>query len=72
MEPVYLFFAEGTEEVEALTVVDILRRVGIETHIVSVTGEEIVAGAHGIRVKTDMLAEEVDYAQKHRDHATKR
>ena len=39
MDKVYLFCAEGTEEVEALTVVDILRRVGIDTHIVSITNE---------------------------------
>lgn len=63
MNTVYLFFAEGTEEVEALTVVDILRRVGIDTRIVSVTGDRTVAGAHGINVVTDMLAEEVDYSQ---------
>lgn len=63
MEPVYLFFAEGTEEVEALAVVDILRRAGIETKIVSVTGDLIVAGAHGIRVEADMLAEEADFSR---------
>lgn len=62
METVYLFFAEGTEEVEALAVVDILRRAGVETRIVSVTDERTVTGAHGIRVEADMLAEEVDYA----------
>lgn len=63
MEPVYLFFAEGTEEVEALAVVDILRRAGIETRIVSVTGERVVTGAHGIRVVTDLLAEEADFSR---------
>ncbi|MCD8317389.1 MAG: DJ-1/PfpI family protein [Paraprevotella sp.] len=62
MEPVYLFFAEGSEEVEALAVVDILRRAGVDTRIVSVTGEKMVSGAHGIRVEADLLAEEVDYA----------
>ena len=36
MKPVYLFFAEGSEEVEALAVVDILRRAGIDIKIVSV------------------------------------
>lgn len=63
MEPVYLFFAEGTEEVEALAVVDILRRAGIDTRIVSVTGEKMVAGAHGIKVEADMLVEEADFAK---------
>ena len=46
METVYLFFAEGSEEVEALAVVDILRRAGVETRIVSVTGDKMVTGAH--------------------------
>ena len=55
METVYLFFAEGSEEVEALAVVDILRRAGVETRIVSVTGDKMVSGAHGIRVEADML-----------------
>lgn len=63
MEPVYLFFAEGTEEVEALAVVDILRRAGVETHIVSVSGGRTVAGAHGIRVEADMMAEDVDFSK---------
>lgn len=63
MDKVYLFFAEGTEEVEALTVVDILRRVGIDTHIVSITNEKMVTGAHGIKVTADMLEEEVDYKE---------
>ena len=55
METVYLFFAEGSEEVEALAVVDILRRAGVETRIVSVTGDKMVTGAHGIRVEAAML-----------------
>lgn len=63
MEKVYLFFAEGTEEVEALAVVDILRRAGIETRIVSATGSKMVTGAHGIKVETDMLTEDVDFSK---------
>lgn len=63
MKKVYLFLAEGAEEVEALAVVDILRRVGIDVSIVSVTGEQIVAGAHGIRVVTDLLIEEADCSE---------
>ncbi|MBQ7707553.1 MAG: DJ-1/PfpI family protein [Lachnospiraceae bacterium] len=53
MKKVNVFFAEGFEEVEALTVVDILRRVGIETFMVSVTGEKMVKGAHGIKIEMD-------------------
>ena len=63
MDKVYLFFAEGTEEVEALTVVDILRRVGIDTRIVSITNEKMVTGAHGIKVTADMLEKDVDYKE---------
>ena len=53
MKKVNVFFAEGFEEVEALTVVDLLRRAGIETYTVSVTGEKMVRGSHGIKVEMD-------------------
>jgi 4-methyl-5(b-hydroxyethyl)-thiazole monophosphate biosynthesis len=53
MKRVYTFLADGFEEVEALTVVDLLRRAEIETKLVSVTGKEMVIGAHGIGVQAD-------------------
>lgn len=58
-----MFFAEGTEEVEALAVIDILRRAGVAVRIVSVTGDKTVTGAHGIRVVADVLIEEVDFSK---------
>lgn len=58
---VYLFFATGTEELEALGTADIIRRAGIDLQIVSVTGERTVTGAHGINVETDALFEDVDF-----------
>lgn len=48
-----LFLAEGFEEIEALTVVDILRRAGIEITMVSVDGNMEVRGSHGIIVRAD-------------------
>lgn len=58
-----VFFAAGYEEIEALTVVDLLRRVGIETDMISVTDQKEVEGAHGICVKMDKVLEEVDFDQ---------
>lgn len=58
---VYVHLAEGFEEVEALTVVDVLKRADIDVNTVSVSGEGIVTGAHGIKVCADMLFEEADY-----------
>jgi 4-methyl-5(b-hydroxyethyl)-thiazole monophosphate biosynthesis len=58
---VYVHLADGFEEIEALTVVDVLRRAGIETKMVSVTGGEAVRGAHDIVVTADLLFEEADY-----------
>lgn len=60
MNPIYLFFAEGAEEVEALAVVDIVRRAGMPVQIVSVTGQKMVKGAHDIKVEADLLFEEAD------------
>lgn len=56
---VYILLAEGFEEVEALTPVDLLRRAGIETKLVGVTGET-VCGARGISVVTDIGMDEID------------
>ena len=60
MAKVYIFFATGCEEVEALAVVDLLRRAKIETVMVSVTGEKIVTSSHGVSIVTDALFEEID------------
>lgn len=57
---VYLFLAEGFEEIEALAVVDLLRRAGIETATVSVSGQAVVEGAHKIQVVSDKLLRDVD------------
>ena len=59
---VYVLLAEGFEEVEALTPVDLLRRAGVETRLVGVTGET-VCGARGIRVVTDLPMDDIDLAQ---------
>lgn len=58
---VYVHLATGFEEVEALTTVDVLRRAGIETKTVSITGEKLVVGTHDIPVQADLLFEEADY-----------
>ena len=59
---VYVLLAEGFEEVEALTPVDLLRRAGVETRLVGVTGAN-VCGARGINVVTDLSMDEVDLAK---------
>lgn len=58
---VYVYIAEGFEEVEALTIVDILRRANIEVETVSITGESFVVGTHGIKIETDIIYEETDH-----------
>lgn len=60
MKKVCVFFTEGFEEVEGLTIVDLLRRAGIEVCMASVTGKSAVTGAQGITIQTDKLFEEVD------------
>lgn len=58
---VYLFIANGFEEIEGLTVVDLMRRAGIEIQTVSITGEKTVTGSHGISVIADMNFDEADF-----------
>lgn len=61
MKNIGIFFAEGYEEIEALTVVDLCRRAGINIQMVSVTGERKVTGSHKIAVEMDLLFDELDF-----------
>lgn len=53
MKTVYLFLATGFEEIEALTIVDMLRRAEIDITTVSISRNLQVEGAHGITVTAD-------------------
>lgn len=58
---VCVFLADGFEEIEGLTVVDLLRRAGIEVTTVSITGVHMIHGAHAIDVQADKLFEDMVY-----------
>ncbi|MGO5052014.1 DJ-1 family glyoxalase III [Lachnospiraceae bacterium LCP25S3_G4] len=54
---VCIFFADGFEEIEGLSVVDLLRRAGVRVRMISVTGSLNIHGAHGINVQAEELFE---------------
>lgn len=61
MSKVYVFMADGTEEVEALTVVDLLRRAKVNVVTVSVMGRKQIVSSHSIGIETDELYGVSDY-----------
>lgn len=55
MKETFVFLADGFEEIEALTAVDVLRRAGMLVKTVSITSSLCVTGAHGVTVGADVL-----------------
>lgn len=62
MKNAVLFLTAGFEEIEAITIADVLRRAGIVIKMVSLTDSIEVTGAHQIRVLADESFEEVDFS----------
>lgn len=60
-QSILIHLANGFEEVEAITIIDVLRRANLNVRTVSVTGDLKVTGAHQVQVMADILFEEADY-----------
>lgn len=58
---IYVFFANGFEESEAIVPIDIMRRAGLEVTLISTTNDTMVTGSHGIVIKTDAKFNDVDF-----------
>lgn len=59
MKESYIFLADGFEEVEALTPIDVLRRAGMPVKTVSISHSRQVTGAHGVIVTADLVYDPV-------------
>lgn len=62
MKHVFIFLTSGFEEIEAICLIDVIRRAEIDATTVSISNDYMVTGAHGISVKADKLFEETDFS----------
>ncbi|MFV0390693.1 MAG: DJ-1 family glyoxalase III [Paludibacteraceae bacterium] len=60
MKNVFIFLADGFEEIEAIAPIDILRRAEIDVTTVSISADKTVEGAHGVKILADKIFSEVD------------
>lgn len=60
MKKAYAFLAKGFEEVEALAVIDVLRRASVDMQMISISDELLVTGSHGISIMTDRLFSDIE------------
>lgn len=56
---IYVFLADGFEEIEALTTVDLLRRVDVSVSTVAIGCDQYVKGSHNITVKADLCENDI-------------
>lgn len=63
MSKLGIFMADGCEEIEGLTVVDIMRRAGIEIVMISISGKKEVTSSHKVTFLADATKDEVDFAK---------
>jgi 4-methyl-5(b-hydroxyethyl)-thiazole monophosphate biosynthesis len=61
MKKIAVHLAEGYEEIEAISIIDVLRRADLNVTIISITENLVVKGSHGINIFADKLFKEVDY-----------
>lgn len=61
MSKLGIFMADGCEEIEGLTVVDMARRAGIEIEMISITGKKEVTSSHAVTFMADVTKENADY-----------
>ena len=61
MSKIGIFMADGCEEIEGLTVVDIVRRAGLDIETISINGKKNVTSSHKVTVIADLLYEEADF-----------
>lgn len=62
MKKLAVHLAEGFEEIEAISIIDVLRRAEFDVTVISVTGMKEVTGSHQIKVTADELFEKTDYS----------
>lgn len=62
MAKVYVFLADGFEDVEALIPIDVLRRGGVDVVTVSTTDFPLVQTAHGVNIEADFMFEQGDFS----------
>ena len=62
MSKVYIFLADGFEDIEGLTVVDLMRRAGIDIETVSIKNSREITTSHNITMYTDRIFEGTDFS----------
>ena len=55
--------ADGTEDLEVVSIVDVLRRAGVETVVAGVSGSSLITGARGVKIQPDVALSDASVAE---------